>query len=145
MSVLWETATVGRMQLTHRLALAPMTRSRALARWHARPARRRSTTGSAPSLGLLISEGVQPSDDGQGYLNTPGIYRSAHVEGWREVADAVHAEGGHLVLQLMHVGRMSHPDNTPHHRHADRAVRDRARRGDVHADADVSRSRSRAR
>jgi 2,4-dienoyl-CoA reductase-like NADH-dependent reductase (Old Yellow Enzyme family) len=68
------------------------------------------------SLGLLITEGVQPSDDGQGYVSTPGIYRPEHVAGWREVADAVHAEGGRLVLQLMHVGRMSHPDNTPHHR-----------------------------
>jgi 2,4-dienoyl-CoA reductase-like NADH-dependent reductase (Old Yellow Enzyme family) len=68
------------------------------------------------SLGLLITEGVQPSDDGQGYLNTPGIYRPEHVAGWRAISDAVHAAGGRLVLQLMHVGRMSHPDNTPHHR-----------------------------
>ncbi len=115
MSVLWENATVGRMQLSHRLALAPMTRSRALPDGTPGPLTAEYYRQRA-SLGLLISEGVQPSDDGQGYLNTPGIYRSAHVEGWREVADAVHAEGGHLVLQLMHVGRMSHPENTPHHR-----------------------------
>ncbi|WP_347978164.1 alkene reductase [Microbacterium sp. ProA8] len=115
MSALWETATVGRMQLSHRLALAPMTRSRALPDGTPGPLTAEYYRQRA-SLGLLISEGVQPSDDGQGYLNTPGIYRAAHVEGWREVADAVHAEGGHLVLQLMHVGRMSHPENTPHHR-----------------------------
>ena len=67
-------------------------------------------------LGLLITEGTQPSDDGQGYLDDTGHLPAEHVAGWRIVADAVHAEGGHLVIQLMHVGRMSHPDNTPHHR-----------------------------
>ena len=112
---LWQPLTVGRMDLPHRLALAPMTRSRAradgtpgdlAAEYYAQRA----------SLGLLISEGTQPSADGQGYLNTPGIYTDAHVAGWREVADRVHQAGGHLVIQLMHVGRVSHPDNTPHHR-----------------------------
>jgi 2,4-dienoyl-CoA reductase-like NADH-dependent reductase (Old Yellow Enzyme family) len=68
------------------------------------------------SLGLLITEGTQPSDDGQGYLNTPGIYTDAHVDGWRTVTEAVHAAGGTVFVQLMHAGRMSHPDNTPHHR-----------------------------
>jgi 2,4-dienoyl-CoA reductase-like NADH-dependent reductase (Old Yellow Enzyme family) len=67
-------------------------------------------------LGLVITEGTQPSDDGQGYLMTPGIYTPEHIEGWRTVTDAVHAAGGHLFIQLMHVGRISHPDNTPHHR-----------------------------
>jgi 2,4-dienoyl-CoA reductase-like NADH-dependent reductase (Old Yellow Enzyme family) len=70
------------------------------------------------SLGLLISEGTQPSEDGQGYPNSPGIHADDHVDGWREVTDAVHAEGGHLFIQLMHAGRMSHPDNTPHGRQA---------------------------
>jgi 2,4-dienoyl-CoA reductase-like NADH-dependent reductase (Old Yellow Enzyme family) len=95
--------------------MAPMTRSRA---------KPDGTPGDLAdeyysqraSMGLLISEGTQPSDDGQGYLTTPGIYTDAHVEGWRRVADAVHAAGGRLFIQLMHVGRISHPDNTPHHR-----------------------------
>lgn len=115
--ILWEPFTVGRLELGHRLALAPMTRSRANAD---------GTPGSGAalyyrqraSLGLLITEGTQPSADGQGYLTTPGIYTQAHIDGWREVSDAVHAEGGALFIQLMHVGRISHPDNTPHHRHA---------------------------
>jgi N-ethylmaleimide reductase len=47
---------------------------------------------------------------------TPGIYTDAHVAGWRAVADAMHAKNAHLVIQLMHVGRTSHPGNTPHHR-----------------------------
>jgi 2,4-dienoyl-CoA reductase-like NADH-dependent reductase (Old Yellow Enzyme family) len=67
-------------------------------------------------LGLIITEGTQPSADGQGYANTPGIYTPEHVEGWRKVTEAVHAQGGAVFIQLMHAGRMSHPDNTPHHR-----------------------------
>ena len=68
------------------------------------------------SLGLLITEGTQPSDDGQGYTTTPGIYTDAHVAGWKKVTSAVHKAGGRLYIQLMHAGRMAHPDNTPHHR-----------------------------
>jgi N-ethylmaleimide reductase len=112
---LWTPATVGRMRLPHRLAMAPMTRDRALPDGTPGPSAATYYSQRA-SMGLLITEGTQPSDDGQGYLHTPGIYTSAHVEGWRKVVDAVHDAGGHLVIQLMHVGRMSHPDNTPHHR-----------------------------
>ncbi len=68
------------------------------------------------SLGLLISEGTQPSEDGQGYNTTPGIYTEKHIEGWRKVTNEVHDAGGYLFIQLMHAGRMSHPDNTPHQR-----------------------------
>lgn len=64
----------------------------------------------------MITEATQPSDDGQGYMATPGIYTEAHVAGWRKVVEAVKAGGGNVVIQIMHVGRMSHPDNTPHHR-----------------------------
>ncbi|HEX7339246.1 MAG TPA: alkene reductase [Rhodanobacteraceae bacterium] len=111
---IWNPVTVGNMHLPHRLAMAPMTRSRAdadgspnalMAEYYAQRA----------SLGLLITAGTQPSADGQGYLGTPGIHTAAHVAGWRRVTDAVHARGGHLFIQLMHVGRTSHPDNTPHH------------------------------
>lgn len=85
----WQPFTLGRLELPHRLAPAPMTRNRAepdgtpgelVARYYALRA----------SLGLLISEGTQPSEDGQGYYGTPGIHTAAHVEGWRGVADAVH-------------------------------------------------------
>jgi len=115
MKALWTPVKIGKLNLNHRLGLAPMTRSRAkpdgtpgglAAEYYAQRA----------SLGLLISEGTQPSDDGQGYTTTPGIYTDAHVAGWRKVADAVHNAGGHLYIQLMHAGRISHPDNTPHHR-----------------------------
>lgn len=112
---LWAPITVGEIPLDNRLAMAPMTRDR-------------STPGGVPtkmnaeyyaqraSTGLIVTEGTQPSDDGQGYLLTPGIYTEEHVAGWRGVTDAVHEAGGRIVVQLMHVGRISHPSNTPHGR-----------------------------
>jgi N-ethylmaleimide reductase len=108
---------VGRYMLPNRLVMAPMTRSRAkldgtpgelAAEYYAQRA----------SVGLIVTEGTQPSDDGQGYLTTPGIYSSAHIAGWKKVTAAVHDRGGHIFIQIMHAGRMSHPDNTPHHRQA---------------------------
>jgi N-ethylmaleimide reductase len=115
MTSLFNPIILGNITLPHRLAMAPMTRSRArpdgtpgdlTAEYYAQRA----------SLGLIITEGTQPSDDGQGYLATPGICTDAHVEGWRKVASAVHRAGGRMFIQLMHAGRMSHADNTPHHR-----------------------------
>lgn len=115
MTNLWSPITIGNMHLPHRLAMAPMTRSRA--KLDGTPGDLAATYyAQRAGLGLLITEGTQPSDDGQGYLSTPGIYTDAHVAGWRGVADAVHEAGGHLFIQLMHVGRRAHPDNTPHHR-----------------------------
>jgi N-ethylmaleimide reductase len=115
MTKLWSPINVGRLKLSHRLAMAPMTRSRALPDGTPGDLSPEYYTQRA-SLGLLITEGTQPSDDGQGYLLTPGIYTDAHVAGWKKVTDSVHAAGGYLFIQLMHVGRISHPDNTPHHR-----------------------------
>ncbi|ROZ50317.1 alkene reductase [Rhodococcus sp. WS3] len=112
---LWQPFTLGRVELPHRLALAPMTRNRANPDGTPGPLVA-TYYGQRGSLGLVITEGTQPSDDGQGYPNTPGIYTPAHIVGWSNVADAVHAEGGALFIQLMHAGRMSHPDNTTHHR-----------------------------
>jgi len=106
---------VGRYALPNRLVMAPMTRSRAkpdgtpgelAAEYYSQRA----------SIGLIVAEGTQPSDDGQGYLTTPGIYTPAHIAGWKKVTRAVHDKGGHIFIQIMHAGRMSHPDNTAHHR-----------------------------
>ncbi|PAL05905.1 alkene reductase [Peribacillus simplex] len=117
MSRLFETVRIGNIDLKNRIGMAPMTRSRALpdgtpsdliAEYY----------GQRASVGLIISEGTQPSDDGQGYTNTPGIYTENHIKGWKKVTSKVHGEGGHIFVQLMHVGRVSHPDNTPHHRQA---------------------------
>jgi len=115
MSPLFTPIRVGRYTLPNRLVMAPMTRSRAgfdgtpselAAEYYAQRA----------GVGLIVTEGTQPSDDGQGYITTPGIYAPAHVAGWRKVTSAVHDKGGHIFVQLMHAGRMSHPDNTQHHR-----------------------------
>lgn len=115
MSKLFDTVRIGSHSLSNRLVMAPMTRSRAApdgtpgelaASYYAQRA----------TVGLIVTEGTQPSDDGQGYLTTPGIYTDAQVAGWRRVTDAVHDQGGRIFIQLMHAGRMSHPDNTPHHR-----------------------------
>lgn len=117
MTTIWDEVRIGRLTLPHRFAMAPMTRSRAQPDGTPGPLAAEYYAQRA-SLGLLISEGTQPSDDAQGYLWTPGIYTDRHVEGWRRVTDAVHDAGGRLFIQLMHVGRVSHPDNTPHHRQA---------------------------
>lgn len=115
MEKLWSPIKVGNMKLNHRLAMAPMTRSRT--QEDGTPGELEAQYYSQrASLGLLITEGAQPSDDGQGYLWSPGIYTEQHIEGWKKVTDSVHQAGGYLYIQLMHVGRMSHPENTPHHR-----------------------------
>ncbi len=115
MNSLWDPVKLGNITLPHRFAMAPMTRSRAkldgtpgdlAAEYYAQRA----------SLGLIITEGTQPSDDGQGYTTTPGIYTDAHVAGWKKVTSAVHKAGGRIFFQIMHAGRMAHPDNTPHQR-----------------------------
>lgn len=115
MNPLFSPVHIGHYTLPNRLAMAPMTRSRAqpdgtpgdlATQYYAQRA----------DVGLIITEGTQPSDDGQGYLMTPGIYTDDHVSGWKKIINAVHAKGGHIFIQLMHAGRMSHPDNTPHQR-----------------------------
>ncbi len=95
--------------------MAPMTRSRATAAG-VPTALNAEYYGQRASLGLLITEGTQPSEDGQGYLLTPGIHTPEQVAGWREVIAAIHAGGGRAFVQIMHAGRVAHPDNTPHHR-----------------------------
>jgi N-ethylmaleimide reductase len=107
---LFDSLTVKSWTLPHRLVMAPLTRNRADAdgvpgdlavEYYAQRA----------SAGLIITEGTQPSAVGQGYLNTPGLHSAEQVAGWRRVADAVHERGGRIVAQLMHAGRVSHPDN----------------------------------
>lgn len=115
MSTLFDPIRVGRYTLSNRLVMAPMTRSRA--QYDGTPGELAATYyGQRAGTGLIVTEGTQPSDDGQGYLATPGIYTDAHVASWKKTTDAVHSVNGHIFIQLMHAGRMSHPDNTPHHR-----------------------------
>ncbi len=115
MSPLFTPTRLGELNLANAIVMAPMTRSRA--ELDGSPGHSAvDYYAQRASVGLIVTEGTQPSDDGQGYLATPGIYTDAHVVGWRKITDAVHHKGGHIFFQLMHAGRMSHPDNTPHHR-----------------------------
>ena len=115
---LWQPLSVGELKLRHRLIMAPMTRSRSTPEGVPTALNATYYGQRAADAALIISEGTQPSEDGQGYLLTPGIYTDDQVRGWRQITDAVHAEGGQIFIQLMHVGRMGHPTNTPHGRTA---------------------------
>ncbi len=101
---------LGDTSLRNRIAMAPMTRSRADAQGvlSALTAEYYSQRGDA---GLLITEGTGSSAMGMGYARTPGIYNDAQIEAWRTVTGAVHARGGRIFLQIMHVGRISHSAN----------------------------------
>ncbi|MHA7154789.1 alkene reductase [Arthrobacter sp. TMN-50] len=111
-TTLFDTASVGGLQLSNRTVMAPMTRSRAdddgvptdmMATYYAQRA----------SAGLIVSEGTQPNAQGQGYPFTPGLHTTEQVAGWRSVTDAVHAEGGKIFAQIMHTGRIGHPSLQP--------------------------------
>lgn len=100
---------LGSIELKNRMVMAPMTRSRAIGNipnnLMAKYYQQRSDAG------LLITEGVAPSPNGVGYARIPGIYNKEQVEGWKLVTKAVHDKGGKIFVQLMHTGRVSHPDN----------------------------------
>lgn len=107
---LFSPVALGAIELANRIVMAPMTRDRAgpgdvptplMVEYYAQRA----------SAGLIVTEGVQPSAVGKGYWRTPGIHSAEQIEGWRAVADAVHARGGRIVMQLMHCGRVVVPAN----------------------------------
>ena len=109
---LFSPVEVGPLKLHNRVVMAPLTRSRAgpgnvptqlNALYYAQRA----------SAGLIIAEATQITPEGQGYISTPGIHSREQIEGWKCVTKAVHVAGGHVVLQLWHVGRISHPSFQP--------------------------------
>ncbi|WP_416393879.1 MULTISPECIES: alkene reductase [unclassified Curtobacterium] len=104
---LFEPAELGALPLSNRIVMAPLTRTRAgehgipndlLVEHYAQRA----------GLGLIVTEGTWPVQEGRSYPGQPGIETDEQIAGWRRVADAVHAEGGRIVMQLMHGGRVSH-------------------------------------
>jgi len=103
-------------RLANRIVMAPMTRSRAADDGTPGPLMV-EYYAQRSEAGLIISEGTNVSPQAQGFLNTPGIFSEAHIEGWRQVAAAVHARGSAFFLQLWHVGRIAHPDNMQHGLH----------------------------
>jgi len=113
MSKLFSPAKIGPYTLSHRVAMAPLTRMR-------------SSAGDLPNAlmatyygqrasegGLIVSEAAFIAPGGNGYLGAPGIYSDDHIPAWKQITDAVHAKGGRIFLQLWHVGRQSHSEFQP--------------------------------
>jgi len=112
MPSLFDPIRVGDIELANRAVMAPLTRNRA-APGQVPSALAVEYYRQRASAGLIISEATQVCPEGQGYLDTPGIHSAEQVAGWRRVTDAVHAEGGRMVAQLWHVGRISHNSLQP--------------------------------
>ncbi|MFJ9007520.1 alkene reductase [Streptomyces canus] len=111
MTTLFTGFRLGGLRLPNRVVMAPMSRVRAaegglatasMARYYAQRA----------TAGLIVTEGVQPSLIGQSNPGTPGLYTDEQVAAWRPVTEAVHTNGGRIFAQIMHGGRVSHPDTT---------------------------------
>lgn len=106
---LFTPASAGSISLKNRIVMAPLTRNRARADDDAPYELHADYYSQRASAGLIITEASQISAQGKGYAWTPGIYSQAQIEGWKKVTEAVHARGGKIVIQLWHVGRISHP------------------------------------
>lgn len=110
-NLLFNEYKLGTITLKNRVVMSPMTRSRAInnipnelmAEYYKQRA----------GAGLIITEGTSPSPNGLGYSRIPGLFNDAQVNGWKKVTGAVHSKGGHIFVQLMHTGRVSHPLNLP--------------------------------
>ncbi|KZY43322.1 alkene reductase, partial [Roseovarius sp. HI0049] len=100
--------TLGRHTLRNRIVLPPLTRQRAAQPGDIATALMAEYYRQRAGAGFIVTEGTQIEPRGQGYSWTPGIYSMAQIEGWRQLTDAVHAEGGVIFAQLWHVGRVSH-------------------------------------
>lgn len=103
---------LGRYTLPNRIVMAPLTRNRA-AEGNIPQELNVTYYTQRASAGLIITEASQVSPQGMGYPATPGIYSQAQVAGWQQITQAVHEQGGHIFLQLWHVGRISHPSLQP--------------------------------
>ena len=112
MTSLFDPLRVGDLTLSNRVVMAPLTRDRAGPRQV--PTEMMATYyRQRASAGLIVTEATQISAEGQGYLDTPGIYGAEQVAGWKRVTQAVHDAGGRIVVQLWHVGRISHVSLQP--------------------------------
>ena len=103
--------TWGGLDLANRVVMAPMTRARALG--NVPNAMMAEYYAQRAGAGLIVTEGTSPSPNGLGYARIPGLYTDEQAAGWKLVTDAVHAEGGQIVVQLMHCGRIAHALNLP--------------------------------
>lgn len=105
MPTLFDPVRFGDIALSNRVVMAPLTRNRAAGQTphalHVEYYRQRA------GAGLIITEATQIRPDGQGYFDTPGLHSPEQIAAWKQVTEAVHAEGGRIVVQLWHVGRIS--------------------------------------
>ncbi|MDE3236101.1 MAG: alkene reductase [Bacteroidota bacterium] len=108
--VLFTSYELAGLELSNRIVMAPMTRSRSDNAENAPTALVAEYYAQRASAGLIVTEGAPVSKKGVGYINVPGIHSAAQIEGWKLVTKAVHDKGGKIFVQLWHVGRMSHPD-----------------------------------
>ncbi|GAB0113235.1 alkene reductase [Acidisoma sp. C75] len=108
MPTLFDPIRLGSLDLPNRIFMAPLTRARATEDRIPTPLMRDYYVQRA-SAGLIVTEATVVTAKGVGYERTPGIWSDAQVEGWRMITDAVHAAGGHIVMQLWHCGRISDP------------------------------------
>ncbi|MDE2056778.1 MAG: alkene reductase [Betaproteobacteria bacterium] len=103
---------LGSLELNNRVVMAPLTRMRSAAGDVPGPLAAEYYAQRA-SAGLIITEATQISPLGKGYPGTPGIYSEEQIQGWQKVTSAIHAKGGKVVMQLWHVGRISHTSHHP--------------------------------
>lgn len=112
MTSLLSPVKLGRYELPNRMVMAPLTRNRAAA-GNVPQALNVEYYAQRASAGLIVTEATQISPQGIGYPATPGIHSTEQIEGWKHVTEVVHQQGGHIFLQLWHVGRISHPSLQP--------------------------------
>lgn len=107
---LYEDVKIRSLFLSSRIVMAPLTRRRCN-REHVPVSIMEEYYAQRASAGLIIAEGCSPSPNGAGYANMPGLYNEVQKEAWKKITDAVHEKGGKIFLQVMHTGRVGHPNN----------------------------------
>jgi N-ethylmaleimide reductase len=112
MTKIFEPGKLGEIDVKNRIFMAPLTRNRAHANGTPHDMSIKYYEQRA-SAGLIVTEGAQISQQGQGYVNTPGIYNNEQAAAWKKITDAVHKKDGKIVAQLWHVGRVSHTSLQP--------------------------------
>ena len=101
---------MGKLELPNRIVMAPLTRMRAANPEHAPTELHARYYAQRATAGLIIGECTEISPEAYGWADTPGLWSTEQVRGWRGVTDAVHEKGGLMYAQLWHTGAMSHPD-----------------------------------
>ena len=109
---LFEPFNLSGLELSSRIIMAPLTRRRATKQNTPVPIMAEHY-GQRAGAGLIIAEGTSPSPNGVGYCNMPGLFNSEQMEAWKQCTSSVHIKGGKIFLQVMHTGRVGHPNNLP--------------------------------